>query len=236
MGMRLNDNAQEALQFLMLGSGIVLGVRLAYLGAVQLLVDRSDDPLAASVQAFNHGYLLADANTIVVLGMNIGGRMALAFVLALLVGTLLALLGGLLARMFKREVLPLAVGLGRAGLLIAGVWGLFAAFTLPPVTTTVDADGLVLGRRPAFMGELSWPLPASRERLVWSEITAIDARTSASSAVGCGSLEEVVATVNGRMHTIAGLVPEGRDCNEALHFARSHTEQLALMIEDLRTH
>lgn len=235
MGTRLNDNAKEALQFLMLGSGIVLGLRLAYLGVVQLLMDRSDDPLAASVQAFSHGYLLSGTNIIVVLGMNIGGRIALAFVLALLVGILLALIGGVLARLFRREVLPLAVGLGRTGLLLAGAWGLFAAFALPPMTTTVEPDGLLLGRRPAFMGELSLPLPASKERLPWSEISTIEVRTSASIAVGCGSLEEVVASVNGRSYTIAGLVPEGRNCNEALHFARSHTEQLAHMMEDLRT-
>lgn len=236
MAARLNDNVQEALQFLMLGSGIVLGARLAYLGALHLLVDHTTDPLATTVRAFGRGYLLADADTIVVLGMNIGGRMALAFVLALMVGILLALLGFVLARMFTRDVLPLTVGLGRAGLLIAGVWGSFAAFALPPVTTTLEAEGLVLSRRPAFMGELSWPLPASKERFAWSEISSIDARTSASSAVGCGSLEEVVATVNGQRLTLAVLVPEGRDCNEALHFARSHTEQLALLIEGLRSH
>lgn len=235
MGTSRNDTTREALQFLMLGSSIVLVARLAYLGIGQLLEHKTENHLAATVQAFGHGYLLADANTTVVLGMNIGGRMALAFVLALFMGILLALLGVVLARLFKREMLPVAVGLGRAGLLVAGTWGLFAAFALPPATTTVEAEGLVLKRRPAFMGELSWPLPASSMRFAWSEITAIQVRTSASSAVGCGSLEEVVATVNGQMHTIAGLVPEGRDCNEALHFARSHTEQLALLIDSIRT-
>lgn len=234
MGTRLNDNVQEALQFLMLGSGIVLGSRLAYLGVAQLLMDRTDDPLAASVQAFGHGYLLADANTLVVLGMNIGGRMALAFVLALLAGILMALLGVVLARLFNRAMIPFAVGLGRAGLLVAGAWGLFAAFALPPITTTVESDGLLLSTRPAFLGELSWPLPASAQKLAWTEITAIEARTSASSAVGCGSWVEVVVTVVGTTHSIAGIVPEGRDCNEALHFARWHTEQLAQVLDGFR--
>lgn len=231
---RLNENAQEAFQFLFLGSGIVLGSRLAYQGVAHLLTDRSGDALATTAIIFGRGYLLTDANTLVVLGMNVGGRMALAFIVALLAGLLMALLGTFVARMLERAALPMLVGFGRGGLLLGGVWGLFAAFALPPTTTTVDQHGLTLSERPAIFGEISWPFGLRTHAIPWSSITSIEARTMANTAVGCGSLEIVVAVAEGTSHIIAGIVPEGRDCSEALHEARSHTEQLARVLEDIR--
>jgi len=234
MHARLNETAKEALQFLTLGSGIVLALRLAYLGVAHLLGDRSADPLTIIAVAFGRGYLLADANTLVVLGMNVGGRMALAFIVALLNGLLMAILGILLARVFKYSTLSMAVGLGRVGLLVGGAWGLFAAFALPPKTTAVDERGLTFRERPAILNEISWPYPSRTNSISWSSINAIEARTIANHAVGCGSLEVVVAVMDGTTKIVAGIVPEGRDCNDALHEARSYTEQLAQVLEDRR--
>lgn len=235
MGARLNDNVQEALQFLALGSGLVLGARLIYLGVARVIIQAEDDPLTVCARPFHQGYLLSEPGTMVVLGLNLGGRIALALVFALLGGLILALLGSALARIARKETLPWAVGLGRVGLLLAGVWGIYAAFALPPVTTRVVKNGLVFTERAAFLGEISWPYPARTLELPWGEMTTIEARTSALRASGCGSMEEVVVFVDGSARTIAGLVPEGSDCNEAVHFARAHTRQLADLLERLRS-
>jgi len=227
MRLRLNDNTQEALQFLVLGSGIVLGGRLAYLGALKALERTSNDPLDAAIAAFGQGYLLANERTAVLEGMDPGGRAALAFVLALATGAVLAVLGYAVARMLRRDAIRAAVIGGRTGLLLAGMWGLFAALALPPVSATIGEEGIVLRSRPAFLGELSLPAPAQERIVLWSAITEVGTRSIASRFDGCGSRERVVVLVGTEVVHIAGRLPSGPDCNDALHAARNDAERLA---------
>jgi hypothetical protein len=235
MRTRIDENAQEALQFLMLGSGIVLGARLLYLGALYLLSNNEPDALHEAISAFGHGYLLSDPRTMVVQGMAPGGRLAMALVLSLMGGISLALIGGVMARLFKADGVRWAVLGARAGLVIAGAWGLYAALALPPASTVVQDDGLLLRSRPAFLGALSWPAPPQETLLTWERIEAIETRSQASSYEGCGSHEQVVAVSKGTMYPLAGLTPEGRDCNEALHSARSETKELVVALDPFIT-
>ncbi len=234
MGKGLNDNFQEALQFLTLGAGIILGTRLAYLGGVTVLARRKGDALQESLQPFGHGYLISDPDTWVVQSMNVGGRAALALALAIAMAILMALIATAIARLLNKAALPLATAAGRSGLLIGAIWGLFAALTLPPVTARMNAEGITLESRPALFGELSLPLPASSTTFPWDANSSVSIRSMDTHAVGCGSMEEVILEWNGEIHVLAQLRPEGRDCGEAVQFARAHTEGLAALLDSVR--
>jgi len=233
MPTRIDENAQEALQFLMLGSGIVLGSRLLYIGALYFSNSAEPDALQEAISAFGHGYLLSGGRTMVVQGMAPGGRLAMALILSLLGGIALALISAGMARILKANSLRWAVLGARAGLVIAGAWGLYAALTVPPVSTVVREDGILLRSRPAFLGALSWPVPAHETFLSWESIEAIDTRSQASSYEGCGTHEQVVAISGGEYHALAGMTPEGRDCNDALHSARAETKDLVAVLNAL---
>jgi hypothetical protein len=231
MRTRIDENAQEALQFLMLGSGIVLGARLLYLGALHFVNSTGPDALHLAIANFDHGYLLGGNSTLVVQGMAPGGRLAMALVLSIIGGIVLALIGGGMARIFKADGRRWAVLGARAGLVIAGAWGVYAALTLPPVCTVVREDGVLLRSRPAFLGALSWPVLPQETFLSWESIEAIETRSVASGYDGCGSHEQVVALSGSSTYALAGLIPEGRDCNEALHSAQAETKDLVIVLE-----
>jgi hypothetical protein len=227
MRARLNENAQEAIQFLMLGAGLVLLIRLAYLGALRWSMAGATDPLHLAMSEYQNGYLLSDPGSMVVYGMPIGGRLALALLLALMAGTAFAVIGSILAGALGMDKIRLAVQGARTGLVLAGAWGLYAALTLPPGLATIGTEGVVLRDRPAFLGELSWPLSAAEQTIAWEAITSIEARSVASSSNGCGTEERVVLVTGDALIPIASIVPEGRSCNEAMHAARTSAEHLA---------
>lgn len=233
MGVRLNDNFQEALQFLTLGASLILGTRLAYLGGLRLLAPEQSDALHKSMEPFGHGYLLADPDTLVVHSMNAGGRAALALALAIAMAILLALAAAVLASLLRKDALPMAVAGGRSGLLLGALWGLFAALALPPTTVQVSKEGIALNIRPALFGELSLPLPSSSVTIPWGATSTISTRTKATRGTGCGSTEEVFLTWNGQIHVLAQLKPEGRNCAEAVLLAQSQTRSLAAQLDSL---
>lgn len=234
MGKGLNDNFQEALQFLVLGTGIIMGTRLAYLGGVRMLAPEGSDALHQTLQPFGHGYLLSEPGTWVVQSMSVGGRAALALVLAIALGILMALIATIIARSLRKDALPMAIAAGRGGLLIGAIWGLFAAVAMPPVSVRLSDEGITLQSRPALFGELSLPLPARTNTIPWGPEHSVRTRTVATRSVGCGSLEEVILEWNGETHVLGQLRPEGRDCAVAVHLARTNTESLAALLESIR--
>lgn len=235
MGKGLNDNFQEALQFLTLGAGIILGTRLAYLGGLTLLTRKQGDTLHESLRPFGHGYLLPDADIWVVQSMNVGGRVALALALAITMAILMALIAGVIARLLNKAALPMAIAAGRSGLLIGAIWGLFAAVAVPPSSARMNTDGIILESRPALFGELSLPLPARTTTVPWDDRTSVDTRSVPTRSFGCGTMEEVVLERNGQTYLLGQLRPEGRDCEEALRFARAHTGSLAALLDSIRS-
>lgn len=235
MGKGLNDNFQEALQFLTLGTGIILGTRLAYLGGVSMLAPKRSDALHETLQPFGHGYLLSDPDTWVVQSMNVGGRAALALALAIALSIMMALIATIIARSLRKDALPIAIAAGRGGLLIGVIWGLFAAVAMPPDSVRLSDHGITLESRPALFGELSLPLPARTTTIPWDPDRSVRTRSIATNSVGCGSMEEVYLERNGETHVLGQLRPEGRDCAVAVQIARTNTESLAALLESVRS-
>lgn len=233
MGTRLNDNFQEALQFLTIGAGIILGARLSYLGVLTLLTPEKDDALQEVLEPFGHGYLLPDTHTWVQHSMDAGGRAALALALAIGIAVLMSMVAAAMAGLFRKALLPMAVAGGRSGLFLGALWGLFAAFALPPTTASMSKDGITLHTRPAVFGQLSLPLPATSRTIPWAADSKVSTRSMATFGTGCGSMEEVVLSTSGETFVLAQLRPEGRDCSEALHVARSHTAGLAMLLDSI---
>lgn len=233
MRARIDDNAHEALQFLMLGSAIVLGARLLFLAAIHFYNGSGTGPVDEAIAGFAQGYLLGEGRTMVVHGMAPGGRLALALLFTVLGGITFAVVAWILSRLLKSDGIRWAVLGARIGLVVTGAWGLYSALSLPPATAHVQENGILLRSRSAFLGELSWPVPSQELLLPWDSIEGIETRSVASSYEGCGSREQVVAMQAGVAYPLAALVPEGRDCNEALHNARGSTTQLASALSSL---
>ncbi len=121
MTVRLNDNAREALQFLLLGAAIILGGR----GLYALLdrawaVDAQSSAWDRATEIFRNGYLVP-AGTLVSGGTEMAGRMGLAILGSLGCASTLAILAGVCARALGRTSTKAAVTAGRFGLITAGI-------------------------------------------------------------------------------------------------------------------
>ena len=93
MRIRLDDNAQEAFQFLVLGAGGLLLMRVLYHGVEgTLLAPDETSPLEQAIAVFRDGYLLREHNLLVTGGSGIGGRLAMAFLGAIAAASLAAVL------------------------------------------------------------------------------------------------------------------------------------------------
>lgn len=230
MRIGLEDNTRDALHFVALGAGVLLVLRLLVAG-VQLLLDA---PLTADLPAlltmFRNGYLLHDPNTLVIGGMELPGRLAVAGVFAAFTGIVLAIAFGSIAHATGHVARKSAIRGGRAGLLLAAAWGLYAALILPPSSVRVQPQGLLFADRPALLNAMSLPWPGHEHMVPWTAISTIEQRAIARSLNGCGTQEQVVALTNESVLVIADVVPRGPDCEASLRDARERTARLAELL------
>ncbi len=230
MRLELEDNTRDALHFVALGAGVLLVLRLLVAG-VQLLMDA---PLTAELPAllatFRNGYMLPDPNVLVTGGMDLPGRLAVAGVLAALVGMFLAAAFGSIAIATGRDPRKSAIRGGRAGLLLAAAWGLYAVLLLPPSSLQVRSQGLLFTDRSALLNAISLPWPGGDHMLPWTAISGIEKRSIARSFIGCGTQEHVLAMTKEGHHVIAELIPRGPDCDAALRDAAARTTRLAELL------
>jgi hypothetical protein len=227
MAVKLDDNAREALQFLMLGAAMVLVVRLV-IGGVQMLP--AEDPfLNDLVNGHRNGFLLLDAGSVVVGGLDLTGRLAVALAAALAGGLAGSLVGGALAYLMGRVPLATAVHGARAGMLLVLGFGVCSALFLPARVVQFLPAGIRVLERPALPGGLGLPLPANILLLHWNEIHEVD-RRSVSISEGCGSREELLVLTPGGRQAIVSTTPSGRNCEEILRQVRAEQEQLALYV------
>jgi len=231
MAFRLHDNAREALQFLALGVGLVLVLRLLVLAADKSSATPPDaGDLDVALDAFRNGYLWQPAGTLVTGGIAIEGRLALAALVALAAGAIAALVAAGISTLLGRAAGRSAVRAARIAMPLVGAWALFAALLLPPRSAEVDNAHLGIIERPALFGELSLPWPSRVERIPWSAVVAVELRSTQASKEAHGVLEQVVVRVEGEERIIASLAPAGRDRTEALAEARDRTGQLAALL------
>jgi hypothetical protein len=171
------SNAQEAFQFLALGAGIVLVIRLIVAAFGLWSSDASGDTLAEACAPFRNGYPLIGKHTLVVGGLPMIPRLAVAGLFVLWCGVLMATFLWVVARSFKRGTLRIAVIGGRIGLLLGAVWAVYCLLCVPAQWTEVRAKEkqLLLHSRTTFMGEIPWPFLKSsgHVELHWIERTWI---------------------------------------------------------------
>lgn len=231
MRLGLEDNTRDALHFVVLGAGVLLALRLLVSG-VQLLLDPPPtSDLPALLATFRNGYLLRDPNILVTGGMDLPGRLAIAGVLGALGGMGLAAVFGSIAYAARRGPRKSAIRGGRAGLLLAAAWGLYAALLLPPSSVQVRSQGLLFTDRRALFNAISLPWPGGDHMLPWTATSGIKKRSIARSFNGCGAQEQVLAMTKEGHHVIAELIPRGPDCDASLRDAAERTTRLAALLD-----
>ncbi len=165
MKIELPDNAREAFQFLALGAGIVLAIRLVVAAFGLWSGHVNVDPLAEACAPFRNGYPLVGKHTLVVGGLPVIPRLAVAGLFVLLCGAALALLVWPIGKVFKWQGRPTFVMGGRTGLLLGGAWAVYCLLGLPAERAEVRQKEIVLQSRTAFLGVIPWPLPGTEVHL-----------------------------------------------------------------------
>lgn len=230
----LDDNAREAFQFLMIGAGLTLLGRAIYWAAFRFWRTSTDPIIADAAEAFQDGYLVG-GEVLVAAASGIGGRLALAGVATVVIASMTAALAGVVARLTGAAVpLSHAVRWARIGIVLVAFWGLYAALFLPPRSSHVRPEGLLVQERPALLGTLALPWPAQEATMAWDHLGQAHAHAMMAPAAGCGTELHVMVDHSGGQRTIAALSPGGRDCSMALAQARSDADRLIAALEAYR--
>ena len=208
MKVDLGDTTADALRFLLLGTGSLLVLRLAYAGIELLVAPPVTLALPAAIATFRSGYLIGDPMTLVVGAGGVGVRLAMAVVLTAgctIVGA--AFIGGF-GKLLGFSAVRGAVSAARVVLFVSGAWWLYAALLLPPRSVKFTATELVRTVRPAVLGELSLPWPGKEARVPLSSIDRIEHR-SMDSGYAPDGWKEVAEAVSGEQRMeLAVLIPQ----------------------------
>lgn len=234
MRIGLDDNTRDALHFVLLGSGVVLLLRLIVAGIGLLVQAPPDSDLTASIAGFRNGYLLSDPEILVSGGTELPGRLATAVVLCVAVGIMATLLCALIARALGTDARKAGLLGARSGSILTLVWCLYAALLLPPKSARVDATGITLIERRSLLSGITWPWPGNEHLVPWSGMRAIEQRSVASTISGCGTDEQVIVPGEAGDHMIAQLTPRGSACPQATHEAVQRTSELAALLNTYR--
>jgi hypothetical protein len=233
MRANLDDTAREALQFLLLGAGVVLLARLAHAGLV-LYLDRSQaGALEAAAAPFGQGYLLPGGRTTVAGAIAPAGRLALGALLTLIAGAVAAVVVGAVVRLARMPLRNTLWPATRAAMALTGLWCLHAVLMLPPAATRITDSGIEVVQRRAFLGQVSWPLPARTVFVPWADITRTATQTTADALAPRGERYEVVVDHRAGSVVVADLAPEGGDASAARHQALEACHQLEAALRPL---
>lgn len=215
MRARLDDNAQEALQFLLLGAGIILAGRLLHHGLDLAWAPGADAPAwERAIEPFRHGYLVP-RGTLVSTAVDLAARLGVGALLTLVGGGLGALMGSAVARVGGRPALRGTVRGARWGLALAGAWCLYATLALPPRTVRAIEQGLLVRERAAVLNAVALPVPARDHLLPWKQVRGFEHQPEHAPGQGCGTAHAVVAVGAATTDRLAVQVPGGRHCSEA---------------------
>ena len=182
MKLGLPDNAREAFQFLALGIGSLLLLRIGYLMAEYWMAPAPDDALGQLIVPFKRGYLIAHPHALVPEQSNPVGRICRAALagVAGAAATGLTVLGFQRALKIRSRAPWLAARVGFILCTLAAVW---SAIAWPPRSMQLDAHGMLMNVRPEVWG-LALPYPSERFELPFagSSITrTMDARSEGST-------------------------------------------------------
>ncbi len=226
MKWELEDNTQEAIQFLMLGAAIVLAIKALVVG-VDLLFDESTASELGQIAAFHRkSFILSGRDVIVVGGMDLFGRLAVAFLLSIAAAVAGGLIGLLIARGAGRPYLPTSVGGARFGLVIVGATALYSALFLPPSTVQISNEGAVFRSRIAIADAISIPFTLDRHEIPWQQVDSVMHRKIDLHDRACGVIDRVELITNGNATTILEEIPEGSDCAGSRSIAQESSLEL----------
>jgi len=228
--LQLGDNALDGIRFLFLGGGVLLALRLLYVGLDMWLAPSADLELATVIKSFQNGYLLVDRTTLVVGGLGTMERVAVAILLTVLSAAVIALVA-LGVSIITRSPKTVAVVRGlRFGLATAGAWWLFAALAWPPHTVRLEESELVRTVRPALLDALSLPWPGESTHVPNGAISAFEHRSYPTEEATCGRVEKVEAVAGEKRMEIARIVLEGKDCEQERKSAEQRLVRLAALL------
>ncbi len=232
MRYKLEDNTQEAFQFLLLGAAIVLVLR-AVIGLAGLWMGgHIDEALVGSIAEHRSGFILTDPLTIVAGGMDIYGRLAYAALLTLIAGVAGSVGGAALSRIFNGPTIPWAVAGARAGLIIMAAAGLYSALFLPAHTVTITPHAAMIHKRATLPGGLALPWTVENTEVAWQTVTGIRQRVRDHGPQACGIQQETVLISNEGIHLLARSVPSGVDCDESIADHRERAQRLEALISE----
>lgn len=228
MRLGLPENAREAFQFLLLGAGIVLALRLLWALPAAFPTALGSEPLARASAPFAAAYPLLPHGTMAVEDHEPLPRIAIAVLFTLTCGAGMAVIGATIAGAARQDALRASVLSGRAGLLLGGMWGIWCLLAVPVASSTVEPDGLHLKGYRSFLGSLPLPLTASEEVIPWDEIQGVHV-LERNTVKGCGTAFEVMARAKGAEMPIAAQPAGMDDCDRTL--ARQRSEALIIAQE-----
>jgi hypothetical protein len=230
MRFKLEDNTQEAFQFILLGAAIVLVLRLAIHGA-GLLVSAGDPDMLNELSAhYRNDYVITDPTVLVSGGMDITGRLSFAALLAMGAAILGGAIGWFAARSTGGDTVKVAVRAARLGLLTVLVPLLYSALLLPPGSVELTPEEAIVRRR-ASVGGLGMPWPAREERIPWSSVSSVQQRRIANTGA-CGVMVETVLHTPDAIIPMTRTAPGGRDCDAAIAGAGQMSTRLAQLVRE----
>ncbi len=229
MRAKLEDNTQEALQFLLLGGAIVLGIRLLIAGADHLIGTGGDVALQEAIAGHRNGFLL-DAQSWTIGAVAIEGRLAMALLLSIGAGILFSLIGAAFAAIVERSIIAMAVIFARWGLVIFLFTGIYCALLLPAESIRISDQGLHHTERAEFFGGTGIPFTGKESLIHWNGLDTVLSRSESTAAGGCGTIENVVLRTTEKELVIASTIPVGSDCALAIAAAHERNERLAAML------
>lgn len=233
MRIGLDDNTRDALHFVLLGSGVLLVLRLIIAGIGLLIAAPPEGELAASIATFRNGYLLSDPGILVNGGMELPGRLATAVLAATAAGVCVALIGQLASRLLGGDTRRAALFGARTGFLLMLACGLYAALLVPPRSARIDADGITTIVHVSLLDGISWPWPSHERIFRWKDIRSVEHRSEARS-VPCWSDETVVLVTGEEEQVIASITPQGTECLAAKNEAVDRSAHLASLLNAQR--
>lgn len=230
MKLQLGDNALDGIRFLLLGGGVLLALRLLYVGLDTWLAPSANMELATAINSFQNGYLLVDRTTLVVGGLGTMERVAIAILLTVLSAAVIALMALCVSFLTRSPKTVAVVRALRFGLVITGAWWLFAALTWPPHTVHIAENELVRTVRPAVLDALSLPWPGESTHVPIGQISAFKHHSYPTEEATCGRVEKVEAIAGEKRMEIARIVLEGKDCEQEGKNAEQRLGRLAELL------
>lgn len=226
MKLQVPENAREAFQFLALGAGALLVLRLVITLLGSIIGDNPAEELGMATAPYRAGYPLLREDTLAIETAGAVPRMAMAGLFTLLAGGLLALLALPVGAISKWGPLRASVFGARTGLVLGGVWAIWCLLAFPAHRVVVTDAGLVRYDSRTFLGMVAIPFTQVERTNTWQEVQALGSGGPTAPTMRCGELEEVHAMLPEGRVIIACAPPGAGECTAVRAQQKANAERL----------